>query len=218
MTWPSTFPPLTLGYLQDKIADQISRSDLTTQITESITDAIRFYQPHRFIFSEGRDVSLSTVNNQEFYSASDDPLLGTLYEFDYITVSIGTAKFDLPRYQPEDLELLTQSGTQFGQPQCYSYYNFQMRLYPVPDAAYPLTIAAHQMIPAPTVQAATGNPWMGEAEKLIRSRARYELALNYTFDDDEMKYMTAAVTEAYDELRARTNKLAGTGEIRPTQF
>lgn len=218
MGWPSTFPQFTLGYMQDKIADQISRSDLTTQITESISDAIRFYQPHRFIFSEGRDTSLSTVNNQEFYSATDDPLLGSLFEFDYITVSIGTAKFDLPRYQPEDLELLTQSGTQFGQPQCYSYYNFQMRLYPVPDAAYPLTIAAHQLIAAPTVQAATGNPWMGEAERLIRSRARYELALNYTFDEDEMKFMTAATTEAYDELKARTNKLAGTGEVRPTTF
>lgn len=218
MTWPSTFAPFTLGYMQDKIADQISRSDLSSQITESISDAIRFYQSHRFIFSETRDVSLSTTSNQEFYSATDDPLIGTLFEFDYITVSIGTAKFDLPRYQPEDLELLTQSGTQFGQPQCYSYYNFQLRLYPVPDNAYPLTIAAHQLIKAPAAPDTANNPWMGEAERLIRSRARYELALNYTFDDDEMKFMTAAVTEAYDELKARTNKLSGTGEIRPTTF
>jgi len=218
MTWPSTFAVGTLGYLKDKIADQLDRSDLTTQIAECITDAIRFYQPHRFIFSEGRDTSFNTVAGQEFYSATDDPLLGTLYEFDYITVTIGTAKFDLPRYQPEDLEVLTQSGTQQGQPQCYSYYDFQMRLYPVPSQIYPLTIAAHQLIAAPASDSVTANAWMTEAEKLIRSRARYELALNYTFDKDEMEFMTAAVTEAYDELKARTNKLAGTGEVRPTQF
>src|ERR1700744_2111550 len=107
MTWPSTFQPGSLGYLKDKIADQISRDDLTTQIAECISDAIAVYQPDRFIFSEGRDTTLSTVAGQEFYSATDDPLLGSLYQFDYITVSIGTAKFDLPRYQPEDLELLT---------------------------------------------------------------------------------------------------------------
>ena len=218
MTWPSTFPPLTLGYMKDKIADQIARGDLTTQIAECITDAIKFYQPHRFVFSEGRDTSLSTVAGQEFYSASDDPLIGTLFAFDYITVTIGTAKFDLPRYQPEDLEVLTQSGTQQGQPQAYSYYNFQLRLYPVPNTVYPLTIAAHQLITAPAADAAAGNPWMGEAERLIRGRARYELAINYTGDPDEMQHMTAFVTEAYDELKARTNKLAGTGEIRPTQF
>lgn len=218
MGWPSTFAPLTLGYMKDKIADQVSRDDLPTQIAECINDAIRFYQPHRFIFSEGRDLSLSTVVGQEFYTSADDPLIGTLYAFDYITVTIGTAKFDLPRYQPEDLEVLTQSGTQQGQPQCYSYYDFQLRLYPVPSAIYPLTIAAHQAIPAPAADDTAANPWMGEAERLIRGRARYELAINYTSDASEMTSMTAFVTEAYDELKARTNRLAGTGEIRPTQF
>lgn len=218
MTWPSTFASGTQGYMKDKIADQINRTDLTTQIAECISDAIKFYQPHRFIFSEGRDTTLSTVANQEFYTSTDDPLIGTLYAFDYITITIGTAKFDLPRYQPEDIEVLTQSGTQMGQPQCYSYYNYQLRLYPVPNTVYPLTIAAHQLIAAPAADTTTGNNWMTDAEKLIRCRARYELALNYTFDEKEMQFMTAAVTEAYDELKARTNQLAGTGEVRPTRF
>lgn len=218
MTWPSTFASGTQGYMKDKIADQINRTDLTTQIAECISDAIKFYQPHRFIFSEGRDTTLSTVANQEFYTSTDDPLIGTLYAFDYITITIGTAKFDLPRYQPEDIEVLTQSGTQMGQPQCYSYYDYQLRLYPVPNTVYPLTIAAHQLIAAPAADTTTGNNWMTDAEKLIRCRARYELALNYTSDEKEMQFMTAAVTEAYDELKMRTNQLAGTGEVRPTRF
>lgn len=218
MAWPSTYSPGTLGYLLDKIGDQINRGDLSSQIQECVNDAIAFYQPDRFIFSETRDLSLSTVAGQEFYSSTDDPLLGTLYAFDYITVTIGTAKFDLPRYQPEDLELLTQSGTQQGQPQCYSYYNYQLRLYPVPNTVYPLTIAAHQKIPAPSSLTDTSCPWMTDGERLIRGRARYELAMNYTYDMDEAQRMTAFVTEAYDQLKARTNKLAGTGSIRPTQF
>lgn len=220
MTWPSTFAAGTLGYMYDKIADQLTRPDLTSQIVETVSDAIVFYQPHRFIFSEGRDLSLSTTAGQEFYGVADDILLGPngLFAFDYITVQIGTAQFDLPRYQPEDIELLSQSGTQMGQPQCYSYYNYQLRLYPVPSEVYPLTIAAHQRIAAPAFATSEGNPWMVDAEKLIRGRAKYELALNYTGDLDEAQRMTAYVTEAYDELKARTNKLAGTGFIQPTQF
>ena len=220
MPFPSSFPRGTLGFMMDKIADQIARTDLGPQIAEVINDAINFYQPHRFIFSEGRDTSLSTVIGQEFYGVADDPLLGPagLFAFDYITVTIGTAQFDLPRYQPEDIELLSQSGTQMGQPQCYSYYNFQMRLYPVPNAVYPLTIAAHQRIPAPATTSTLENPWMTAGERLIRGRAKYEIALNYTSDLDEAQRMTAYVTEAFDELIARSTNLGGTGFIRPTQF
>lgn len=220
MPWPSTFAPGTRGYLFDKIADQIARDDLTTQIAETVNDAITFYQPHRFIFSEGRDTSLSTVVGQEFYGVADDVLLGPngLFDFDYITVTIGTSQFDLPRYQPEIIELLSQSGTQMGQPQCYSYYNYQMRLYPIPSLVYPLTIAAHQRIAAPAADDTVGNPWMVDGERLIRGRAKYELALNYTQDMDEAQRMTAYVSEAFDDLKMRVNKLAGTGEITPTQF
>lgn len=218
MTWPSTFDAGTLGYLKDKIADQIARDDLTTQIAETVSDAIRFYQPHRFIFSEGRDTTLSTVVGQEFYTSTDDPLIGTLFAFDYITITIGNAQFDVPRYQPEEIELLSQSGTQMGQPQAFSYYNYQLRLYPVPSDVYPLTIAAHQKIAAPAADNTAGNAWMTEAEQLIRGRAKYELAINYTHDLDEAQRMTAYVTEAFDELVGRTNKLTGTGFVTPTQF
>lgn len=218
MTWPSTFAVGTQGYMKDVIADELARDDLTTQIAVCITRAITFYQPHRFVFSEGRDTSLSTIIGQEFYTAANDPLIGTLFSFDYITATIGTAQFDLQRVQPEVIELLSQSGTQRGQPYCYSYYNYQMRLYPIPDGAYLLTIAAHQKIPAPATDAEANNRWMTDAEQLIRGRAKYEIALNYTKDMDDAQTMTAYVTEAYDELKSRTNKLTGTGFITPTQW
>lgn len=218
MTWPSTFNDGTQGYMKDQIADEIARDDLTSQIAVCITRSIQFYQPHRFHFSEGFDGNFSTVIGQEFYTATDNPVIASLFAFDYIDITIGVAKFKVTRMQPEDIELLTQTGTQMGQPYAFSYYNFQLRFYPVPSAVYPMTVAAHKKVSPPANDNDATSFWMTDAELLIRRRSRYELALNYTKDPTELELMGAGVEEAFSELKRRTNQLTGTGRIRPTQF
>src|SRR5882672_794862 len=144
MTWPSTFPVGTRGYMQDRIADELARSDLTTQIAQCITDAITIYQPHRFRFSESRDVcNFNTVIGQEFYTSADNSNIATLFLFDYITITIGTSSYRVARREPEDIELLSQTSTVRGQPQDYCYFNEMSRFYPVPDPVYPISISGH---------------------------------------------------------------------------
>jgi hypothetical protein len=223
MTWPSTFAAGTLGYMKDRIGDELARSDLSTQIAQCITDAIAIYQPHRFRFSESRDVcNFNTVVGQEFYTSADNANIATLFLFDYIVVTIAGANFKLTRRQPQDIELLSQSGTQRGQPQEFCYFNETIRLYPVPSAVYPIICAGHMSISAPTSDSAAGNRWMTTAERLIRSRAKYELSINYNIDFPSLAQImhpdTGATSEAYDELKAQTNKLTGTGRVTPTQF
>jgi hypothetical protein len=212
--------------MKDRIADELGgRSDLTSQIAVSIADAIAIYQPHRFKFSESRTVcNFNTVIGQEFYTASDNAAIATLYAFDYVTVQIGVARFDLPRYQPEEVELLTQTGTQMGQPQCFSYYNEQLRFYPVPSAVYPIIVAGHMSIAAPTSDSDTSSRWMTDGERLIRSRAKYELSLNYGVDYPDLAARMhpenegGAAADAFRELKGRSNVLAGRGKFTPTQF
>lgn len=223
MTWPSTFPVGTLGFMKDRIADELARSDLSTQSAQCISDAIAIYQPHRFRFSESRDVcNFNTVIGQEFYTSADNPNIATLFRFDYITITIGVSNFRVTRREPEDIELLSQSGTQRGQPQEYCYYNEMLRFYPVPSAVYPMLVAGHFSIDPPTSDSQTGNRWMTTAERLIRCRAKYELSINYSIDFPNLAQImhpdTGATSDAYDELKAQTNKLTGTGRFVPTQF
>jgi hypothetical protein len=224
VTWPSTFPQGTLGYMKDRIADELGgRPDLATQIAACIGDAIAACQPHRFRFSESRDVcQFSTVAAQEFYTAADNPAIATLFMFDYVTVTLGVTNFAINRRRPEDVELLSQTGTQRGMPLVFSYYNEQLRFYPVPDNAYPILVAGHMNIAAPASDSAAGNRWMTDAERLIRSRAKYELSLNYGVDypdlANRMHPENGATADAYSELKQAANKLTGRGRVTPTVF
>lgn len=224
MTWPSSFPAGTLGYMKDRIDDELKRSGtITTQIAQCIADAITIYQAHRFRFSESRDLcQFNTVIGQEFYRAADNAAIATLYLFDYLVIQIGNARFEVARREPEDIELMTQSGTQQGQPQSFSYFNETIRFYPVPSAVYPIIVSGHMAVPAPAADATTGNRWMLDGERLIRSRAKYELSVNYAVNFPELAQImhpeTGATADAYSELKQVANKVTGTGRVRPTQF
>lgn len=210
--------------MQDRIADELGgRSDLATQIAACISDAIAVYAPHRFRFSESRDVcQFNTVAAQEFYTSSANANIATLFMFDYVTVTLGTTNFSINRRTPEEVELLSQTGTQRGMPLVFSYYNEQLRFYPIPDTVYPILVAGHMNIAAPAADDTTGNRWMTDGERLIRSRAKYELSINYGVDYPDMAQRmhpdNGAAADAYSELKQTGNKLTGRGRVTPTQF
>lgn len=215
----STHAVNTLGYLKDKIVDELGRPDLTSQIVDKITEAIAAYQSERFFFSESRDITFPTVAGQEFYGAADNAAIPTLQGFDYIILYIGSIPWPIARRTDVEIEVLNQNGLVRGQPWNWAYYNQQIRLGPVPDTAYQMRIAAHQTVAAPTGDDVLGNPWMsGNAERLIRSRVKYEMFLHKIRNMQMAQSMAAAVTEAFDTLKGQTNRLVGRGIMAPMEF
>jgi hypothetical protein len=209
----------TQGYMKDKIADEIARPDLSSQIADKITEAIAAYQPERFFFSESRDITFNTVASQEFYTSSDNAAIPTLQAFDYLILYIGSIPWPIARRTDVEIEVLNQNGLMKGQPWNWSYYNQQIRLGPVPDTVYAMRIAAHQKVAAPATDDTAGNPWMTDiAERLIRSRTKYELYLHVIRNMDMAQAMAAAVTEAFDALKGQTNRLVGRGITAPMEM
>jgi hypothetical protein len=215
----STHAVGTLGYMKDKIADEIARPDLTSQIFDKITEAVEAYQPERFFFSETRDITFNTVAGQEFYTSSDNASIPTLQAFDYVILYIGNIPWPISRRTDVEIEVLNQNGLLKGQPWNWSYYNQQLRLGPVPDTVYPMRIAAQQTMPLPGTDDITGNPWTTKiAERLIRCRAKYELYLHVIRNMEMAEAMAAAVTEAFDALKGQTNRLVGRGITAPMEM
>jgi hypothetical protein len=210
----------TQTIMKARIADELARTDLTSQIAYAITDAIAAYTGERWHFNESRTtVSFSTVDGQEFYTSSDDADIANIRKIDYAVLYVGDDVRKLEYRCPEDMEYLSANGTQEGTPWSYGWYDNKLRLYPVPDAVYTIRIAAHVKVAAPASDGEASNPWMTDAERLIRSRAKLELAIHVLRDDALAATMAEAVKEAWSDLKSTTNMLfAGDGCITAMEF
>lgn len=197
----------TLAVMKARIADELARSDLTSQIAYAITDAIDAYSDRRFHFNEGRATTFDTVASQEFYDADDAAAIATIQKIDYIVLYVGDFATHLRPMSPAEIEAASSSGVNTGQPAWYCWYGSQIRLYPNPSEAWTVRIGASVKAAAPATDAETGNAWMTHAERLIRSRAKLELALHVLKDQELAGTMNVSVTEAYAQLVSRTNQL-----------
>ena len=227
-----------LATMISRIASEITRPDLAaTQIPNAINDAISAYQSERFTFSEVPADGTQTFYTRAgvaYYNATDNPNLGTLLKIDRVNINIGTATIlQLKREDPETLIIYNQqAGTMVGQPSWYAYENGQMIISAIPDQAYLITLGLFLNVPAPATNAEAGNPWMTTAEKLIRSRAKYELALHVTRNETMMAAMSpdpasspfvnggraGASYREWKQLKGIANRSTARGVIRAMQF
>lgn len=212
----------TKAVMKTRIADELTRADLSQQIGYAIDDAIAAYQTERFYFNESRAITFSTVASQEFYTSADNAAIPDIMAIDSIGLVLGST-FDLLRRATNiELEELSDNGAASGQPFAYSFYEQQLRLYPVPSGVWTVRVSGHIKLSAPTSDDETGNAWMTDAERLIRSRAKFELCANDGTGDAQlmalmprMKEMTA---DAFTQLKGRSARQSGTGIIRAMAF
>lgn len=204
----------TLAIMVARIEDELARDDLESQVRYAITDAIEAYQDERFHFNESRAITFSTTASQEFYDSNDAAALGTITKIDYVKVYSGDQPWDLAPMKPSEIESASTNATSTGIPSAYCWYGNQVRVYPVPDQVYTIRIGAAVTVAAPASDSETGNAWMTKAERLIRSRAKLELALHVLKDTDLAATMSQAVDEALEQLKDRTNQITQIGEGR----
>jgi hypothetical protein len=208
----------TLAELKAEIADDLDRTDLTTQIASETTRAIKFYQPTRFYFNETRDVTFSTVAAQALYGVDDAPEIPQFFEIDQICLEDGDQKYDLDEISPKEWEAATGSGGTSSKPIAWAYFNQSIGLYPIPDDAYTIRIVGHIKKAEPTADDEEGNVWMVEAFDLIRARVCKQLALKKLRDQSLFETQSAAEADELRNLLAQTATKTGTGFVTPSDF
>jgi len=202
----------TLAIMKDRMARELRRSNITTFIAEAITTAIGAYQDERFFFNEKRTPTFNTGASQEFYDSTDLADLNNLLKIDYVKLIVGNTVYDLLPDRPKEIEGASSNSTSTGQ---HVWYGQKMRLYPIPaEAGWVVRVAGLYVYAAPASDGEASNFWMTTAERLIRSRAKYELATHVLRDTELAQIMTANTEEAFRQLQERTNQLTQTGGSR----
>jgi hypothetical protein len=204
----------TFLQMQSQIADDLDRTDLTTQIKKAINRSIEYYEKERFWFNE-KVSTFSTVANQKNYSSSDG-IPTDIAEIDYVEITISGKEHKLKR-RTYDYVKERIGFDMTGEPTDYCYYQENFYLYPIPNAVRTITVSYQQKYSELSGDTDT-NDFTTEAEDLIESRARWWLYLKTIKDSDQAQIAKSEEIDALLSLRAKTEKLLSTGFITPTQF
>lgn len=210
----------TFGVMKSRIARELVRSDIDTEIGEAINSAILQYENHGWWFDESISTTFSTVASQQAYTSSDSADIPKFVSIDEARVTISTGDLrQLVRLNFNDLSNRTTATNSTGQPQFYAYYGNSIHLYPIPSGVWTIRVSGKKRS---TDLSATSdaNGWMTHGELLIRSAAKKMLAAHVIREPAIMEMMAAAEAEALQALRTQNNYRQSTGAfyIKPDGF
>lgn len=215
----------TLATMKARVANELARDDLTSEIASAITEAIDHYKWRRFWFNEEMAATSSTVQGTELYSAPA-PFLSV----DYIrgVRSGGASRFEIVPRHNVDVQALTVGVETQGQPFCYSQIEGKYRFWPIPDAVYDLTWSGLVDV-SPASDNEADNPWMTYGESLIRNRAKAYVSIGVLrrpvaiqeaqgFSLQGLEFLSVVEKSAFTALQQQVRRRTNTGRIRPRTY
>jgi hypothetical protein len=225
----------TFAAMKTRIVDDTLRGDLTaSQLGNAINEAIELQEGERYAFNERRHRIL-TVTGQEYYdlgaptlltsAGAPVPLGETVLEIDSITNTVSNWPYPL---HPRTQQWFDQYAgpTYNGQPDSYTLYGQQLRLFPLPDGggpiggAYPIDISCLARLgPNPLSADADTNAWMTDGASIIRAQAKILLYRDLLRDDEGMalavqQLVAAGGNPSPTSARRKMAAQAFTGRVR----
>ncbi len=206
----------TYSTMQSRIADEIARADLTSNIQSAILSTIQRWERRRFHFNETTGTFV-TVASQEYYSSSDFADLANLVEIDLLRLTYNNTYYDLNSRTMGWIDEHLTASTDTGPPTDYVHYKQNFRLYPIPDAAYTVTVSYVKKFTALS-SGTDSNAWTNDAEELVRCGAMADLYGNVIMDYEKEARWRGKETDAYLHLLGQTVRQTSSGFIVPTRF
>lgn len=228
----------TYGAMQQQIAVELGyRTDLLTvpmasgitlltlsPIQTAIQNAIAKWERKHFYFNEVEGSNaFTTVVGQEFYTAADAAVIGTNPHIDKLWVYISGNRYSLNPRTEQYISDTSLNPSNNGQPIDYAYYAESIRMYPIPDGAYPCTIEGVQRFTTLTNDT-DANVWTQDAEALIRTEAKIDLLINtikspeLAADQKRLIYGDAMEQGYLYALMGETTQRAAVGRFRAMYF
>jgi hypothetical protein len=212
----------TYGGMIQRVTYEVLGSPIASDVTNAIQDAIAQFERETFWFNDMRTFGgvtgslsdLQTVLGKEFYSAQDLPTLINMPHIRKILVYAFQNRYPLEYRTMGWIDDQSISPVWNGLPTDWSWQAGALRLYPIPNGQYPLILDGTIRF-ADLVNPTDSNPWVNEAEWLIRSEAKRLLFTNITRDADQAAMMEREIygtpqrQGALAQLRRESGRRAG---------
>lgn len=199
--------------LRTRIIDELANDGAltTAQVNYAIQDTIKYHERRPWYFNQTVG-TFSTVAAQEYYSASDLAAIPYIVNITSMLVTNGGIKAPVVGVPFEAIEDV-QDGTVTTVPRHFTIWQQQIRLYPIPDAVYTITMAYIYRLTALSADG-DSNAWTTDAEELIRQGAKRRIALNYFHAEDVAARCAGLEQEAYLALMAENRRRLPTTKLR----
>lgn len=201
----------TLLTMQTRIENEVDDANIDSEITAAINTAIKFHERTRFYFNQ-KTFTFATVAGQEYYTSSDAADIETFLQVDTQYLTSSSVRYPLAVTDFAAIDE-AQNGTVTGRPTNWAVFAQKFRLYPIPDAAYTVTVAGHYRLSTIT-DTGLGNAWFTDAEELIRQRAKRILALDITKEPADALAAQALEDMALEALLYETQLRRGRPLLR----
>jgi len=208
----------TYGQLQTRLRDDLNRgASFNPRIRQAIVDAIAFYESRRFTFNTKR-AEASLTADAEYVTLPTD-----FIEVDYLRLTDTNSYDPLREVTYYWIEQNRRSTSHRSRPENYAVQNKELRLFPVSDGAYTLTISYIYELSEISQSASDGatNAWTNDAEELIRLHAMSDLLRTRIrgpeaiMEADNLDRRGGKIDRVYRTLRRRANRQESTGRLEP---
>lgn len=199
----------SLGDLKTRIADELARADLASQIALAITDAIEEAATHRFWFMETRGLELPLSADEPTYAADD---IANLLEIDRLVLLVSGQRRTLRQMNDDEIDRLNDGTAPQGEPYAYSRYGNQLTLYPTPRQSY--TVLIDGLTKGNTLNGDDDtNIWTTIGERYVRALAKRNVLAEVIQDSDRAQVQDALAVRYRDEMLAQTHSRVATNEM-----
>lgn len=207
----------TLGDLQDRIADDLNRTDLSTQILKAINRAIAYYAKEPFWFTE-TTTTFTTSDGATYYTNSSPAAFPTdISRIQYAEIADGSGNtYELEAWPIERVRMTNVNASE-GDPVAYGWWQNYFYTYPIANAARNVTVYYTKTY-ATLTGTGSSNDFTNNAEDLIEARARWWLYTRVVMDTEQAQLAKLEEVDALKALRERNAGHYADIGIEPTCF
>jgi hypothetical protein len=209
----------TRSDIETQIADDLARSDLSSQITAAVNTAIRSYRFERLGFNEAYKVTATLSTSADVMTL--DSLSVRFRKLDRVRIVRAAGDYLDLYHRDYDWIMSRQDVRVTCQPVEYAVYNSALHFDSMADQDYTLLLDGLKELgsaASASYSAGDTSAWFNDARELIRHRAKRELYANVLKDMELAAAAGAAEKEALRILKAEMGEQISTGFIRPTEF